>query len=105
MGYKITPVYQALNEPRTLLGIERGPFFLLVTVSVAVFNFSGALLPAILIFIPLFLGLRLFGRSDPQLLRIVMMSGSFATRYDPAKRAPAKVEKGGRVHARSASAA
>lgn len=85
MDRQLNPVYQALNKPLTLLGIDRRWFFLLISISVAVFNLSGALLPAIALFFPLFFGLRMAARIDAQILRIVFTSGRLAARYDPAK--------------------
>lgn len=87
MDRYFSPVYQSLNKPLTLLGIDRKWFFLLISISVAVFNLSGALLPAIVLFFPLFFGLRMVARIDPQVLRIVLTSGRLASRYDPAKHA------------------
>jgi type IV secretory pathway VirB3-like protein len=79
------PVYHSLNKQLTILGVERKLFFLLLVVSIAIFELSGALVPAFVFFIPLFFGLRIITRVDPKLLRIVLTSERFAARYDPAK--------------------
>ncbi len=97
MERKLRRVYQSLNKPLTLLGVPRKYFFLLIIFAMTVFQITGALLPALVLFVPALLGLRSLDRVDPELLRIIAMSGRFAVRYDPAK----MVEKGGQVHARS----
>ena len=101
MEQKLRPVFQSLNRPLTLLGLPRKHFFLLITFALTVFQVTGALLPALVLFIPALTALRAIDRIDPELLRIVLQSGRLAVRYDPAKEA----EKGADLNARSARAA
>jgi len=101
MDRKLRPVYHSLNKPLTLLGVPRKHFFLLITLALTVFQVTGAALPALVLFVPALTGLRALGHVDPELIRIVMMSGNFAVRYDPAKDG----RKGGGLHARSARGA
>ena len=51
----------------------------------ATFNFFGSLIGGILMFSALYLLARWTTASDPQLLRIVLNSSKFKTRYDPGK--------------------
>jgi len=90
MPHVIKPVYQSLNKPRTLLGVERKLFFLILVVAVVMFNLFGALIPALALFVILWLAAKAATESDPQILRIVLSSHRLAARYDPAKwsRAP-----------------
>lgn len=88
-------VYRSLNKPLTVMGVERRLFFFLLMVSAALFNISGALLPALGLFASLVLLARTVTSHDPQLLRIVATSNRFAARYDPAKFLPDVSIKGG----------
>jgi len=94
------PVYRSLNKPLMLCGVHRKHFFLLVTLGLVLFQLTGALLPAIVLFVPCLIGLRTFARADSEFLRILWMSARFAVRYDPAKAA-----KGGRAYARPSQSA
>ena len=80
------PVFQSINKPLTIWGIERRLFFLALVMGGATFTFFGSLLSGVL----MFAGLSAFGRwatcTDPQLLRILLNSARFKTQYDPAKR-------------------
>jgi hypothetical protein len=80
------PVFQSINKPLTIWGIERRLFFLALVMGAATFTFFGSLLSGVL----MFAGLSAFGRwatcIDPQLLRILLNSARFKTQYDPAKR-------------------
>lgn len=88
-------VYRSLNKPLTVLGVERRLFFFLLTVAVALFNISGALLPAVGLFVALLLLARGVTGYDPQFLRIVAVSNRFAARYDPGKFSADVQMKGG----------
>ena len=94
MAHKLRPVYRALNKPLTLLGLDRRLFFCVVTVAAAVFNLFAALLPGVVLFIVLWCLARIAARADSQILRILINSNRFATRYDPAKWSGVELEKG-----------
>jgi type IV secretory pathway TrbD component len=79
-------VYRALNKPLTIWGVERGLFFLALIMGAATFNLFGTLLGGLLMFAALFLLARWATAKDAQLLRIILNSSKFKTRYDPAKR-------------------
>jgi type IV secretory pathway VirB3-like protein len=88
MKSTINPVFRSLNRPLLIFEIQRGLALFLISSSVGLFELSGALAPALLMFIALWAGARFVGHLDPQLLRIVLNSRQFGTRYDPAKRSP-----------------
>lgn len=78
-------VYQSINKPLTIWGVERRLFFLALLMGSATFNFFGSLVGGIFMFGALYLLARWTTKSDPQLLRILLNSSKFKTRYDPAK--------------------
>jgi type IV secretory pathway VirB3-like protein len=80
------PVYRSLNKPLTILGVERKLFFSILLVAYALFQFGEALLPAIVLFCCLWLAAKSVTQIDHQLLRIVLNSNRFTSRYDPALR-------------------
>ena len=78
-------VYQSMNKPLTIWGVERRLFFLALLIGSATFNFFGSLIGGIFMFSTLYLLARWTTASDPQLLRILLNSSKFKTRYDSAK--------------------
>ena len=80
------PVYQALNKPLTIWGVERGLFFLALIMGGATFNLFGSLLSGLAMFAALYFLARWATSADPQILRILLNSSRFKTQYDPAKR-------------------
>jgi type IV secretory pathway TrbD component len=86
--HELHPVQKSINKPMTILGAERRLFLLAAMAGGATFNFFGSFLGGLLIFIVLYtlaLGATV---TDPQILRILLNSAKFRTRYDPAKREP-----------------
>ncbi len=79
------PVYRSLNRPLTILGVERRLFFLALVMGGATFNFFSSLLTGLLMFAALFVFGRWATLADPQILRILLNSSKFRSRYDPAK--------------------
>ena len=96
MSHTINPVFRGLNRPLLLLGVDRRLFFFLLSASLAFFELSSALAPALMLFVVLWTGARLAQRRDPHFLRIVM-TRRFTARYDPAKWSPPE-EKGAKPH-------
>jgi type IV secretory pathway TrbD component len=90
MSHTINPVFRSLNRPLLLLGVDRRLFFLLLSSALAVFNLSGALAPALILFAALWTAARLATRKDPHFLQIVVNTRRFAARYDPAKFSPSE---------------
>jgi type IV secretory pathway TrbD component len=82
----INPIHSSLNKALTILGVERKLFFLAMLIGAATFNFFGSLLGGLLMFVVLFLALRLATAKDPEMLRILLNASKFKSRYDPAKR-------------------
>src|SRR5437763_11498824 len=89
------PVYKTLNQPLTIMGVERTLF------ATALFTgggfqvlFSG-LLGAIVIFAILLALARMATRRDPKMLVFIIqaMSRTFRAEYDPSKYTPATVRR------------
>jgi type IV secretory pathway TrbD component len=93
-NHTINPVFRSLNRELLLFGVERKLFFFLLSSSFAFFNLSGALAPALVLFVALWAGARLARRADPQFLRIALNSRRWRARYDPAKWSPTE-QRGG----------
>lgn len=79
------PVYRSLNKPLTIWGVERRLFFLAAIIGAATFNFFASLFGGLLMFVALYLAARQATRTDPQMLRILLNTAHFKSRYDPAK--------------------
>ena len=85
-------VYKALHRPLTLCGVDRRLFFLALVMGAATFNLFYSFLAGLLTTACLY-GFAVWStRHDPQMLRIVLSSSRFRTRYDAAKHTPFTVE-------------
>ena len=82
---KLHVVYRSINKPLTIWGAERRLFFLALLMGSATFNFFGSLLGGLAMFAALYLLALWATATDPQLLKILLNSSRFKTRYDPAK--------------------
>jgi type IV secretory pathway TrbD component len=80
------PVYRSINKPLTILGAERRLFFLAAIMGAATFNFFGALLGGLVMFVALYLLARWATATDPAILRILLNASKFRSRYDSGKR-------------------
>lgn len=87
------PVYKALHRPLTVCGVDRRLFFLALLVSVAAFNLFYSFLAGCLLFVSLYLVAWWSTGHDPQLLQILLRSGSQRHRYDAARHVPFVVEE------------
>ena len=86
------PVYKALHRPLTVCGVDRRLFFLAFLMGAATFNLFYSFLAGCLTFVGLY-GFSLWAtKRDPQMLRILLSSSRFRTRYDAAKHVRADVE-------------
>ena len=86
------PVYKALHRPLTVCGVDRRLFFLALLLGAATFNLFYSFLGGLLMFIGLY-GFALWAtRRDAQMLRILLSSSRFRSRYDSAKHARFDVE-------------
>ena len=79
------PVYQSLNKPLTILGVERRLFFVAAGMGAITFNFFGSLAGGILMFVALYLTALWATSTDPEILRILLTSSRWKSQYDPAK--------------------
>jgi type IV secretory pathway VirB3-like protein len=86
-------VFRSLNRPLTLLSVDRKITFAVLSFSLGFFELSGALVPALILFVALWTGARLAQQKDPKFLQIVLNTRRFSARYDPAKWSPTE-EKG-----------
>lgn len=94
---KTNPVFRSLNRPLTILGAERKLFFFALVMAACVFNLFSSLAGALGMFFALYLFARWATRTDPQILRFLLNSTKVRTQYDPAKFAPIRVRRLGRV--------
>ena len=86
------PVYKALHRPLTVCGVDRRLFFLAVLMGAATFNLFYSFIAGLLVATALY-GFALWAtRRDAQMLRILLSSSRFRSRYDSAKHARFDVE-------------
>jgi type IV secretory pathway TrbD component len=85
-------VYKALHRPLTVCGVDRRLFFLALIMGAATFNLFYSFVAGLLTTGCLY-GFALWStKRDPQMLRILLSSSRFRTRYDAAKHTPFTVE-------------
>ena len=86
------PVYKALHRPLTICGVDRRLFFLALTMGAATFNLFYSFLAGLLVAIGLYVFALWATQRDPEMLRILLSSSRFRTRYDAAKHASVDIE-------------
>ena len=87
----VRPVHKALHRPLTVCGVDRRLFFLALLMGAATFNLFYSFLAGLLVSLGLY-GFALWStKRDPQLLRILLSSSRFRSRYDPAKHDPVQI--------------
>ena len=86
------PVYKALHRTLTVCGVDRRLFFLALLMGAATFNLFYSFLAGLLMFVVLYAFALWATKRDPQMLRILLSSSRFRTRYDAAKHVRADVE-------------
>lgn len=86
------PVYKALHRPLTVWGVDRRLFFLALLMGAATFNLFYSFLAGLLTFVSLYVFALWATKRDPQMLRILLSSSRFRSRYDAAKHARFDVE-------------
>ena len=86
------PVYKALHRSLTICGVDRRLFFLALMMGAATFNLFYSFLAGLLVAVSLFVFARGATKRDPEMLRILLSSSRFKTRYDAAKHAPVDIE-------------
>lgn len=78
-------VYKALHRPLTVCGVDRRLFFLALMMGAATFNLFYSFAAGLLMFAALY-GFALWAtKRDPDMLRILLASSRFKTRFDAAK--------------------
>lgn len=91
------PVYRSLHRPLTIWGVDRRLFFLALLVGAATFNLFYSFLAGCLLFAGIY-GFALWStKHDPQMLQILLRSGSSRSRYDAAKHGSQQYESSGRA--------
>jgi type IV secretory pathway TrbD component len=79
------PVYKALHRSLTVCGVDRRLFFLALLMGAATFNLFYSFLSGLCMFVALYAFALWSTKRDPQMLRILLSSSRFRTRYDAAK--------------------
>ena len=88
------PVYKALHRPLTVCAVDRRLFFLALMMGAATFNLFYSFAAGLLMSGALY-GFAFWAtKRDPQMLRILLSSSRFNTRYDAAKHVRFEVEVG-----------
>lgn len=79
------PVYKALHRPLTVCGVDRRLFFLALLMGAGTFNLFYSFLSGVLVFVSLYAFAFWATQRDPEMLRILLSSSRFRTRYDALK--------------------
>ncbi|HYN09686.1 MAG TPA: VirB3 family type IV secretion system protein [Vicinamibacterales bacterium] len=87
-------VYRALHRPLTVCGVDRRLFFLALLVGAATFNLFYSFLAGCLLFSVLYAFALWSTNHDPQMLQILLRSGTNCNRYDAAKRDQVEIPTG-----------
>jgi type IV secretory pathway TrbD component len=82
------PVYRALNRVLTIWGIERKLFFATALAGAITFQATSSFWAGVVMFAVLFVAARWATVTDPQMLRLLLNSLKWRTRYDPVKYVP-----------------
>jgi type IV secretory pathway TrbD component len=85
------PVHKALHRPLTVCGVDRRLFFLSLLMGGATFNLFYSFLAGLLVAVGLYVVALWSTKRDPQMLRILLSSSRFRSRYDPAKHDPVDI--------------
>ena len=86
------PVCKALHRPLTVCGVDRRLFFLALTMGAATFNLFYSFAAGLLMFAGLYVFALWATNRDPEMLRILLASSGFRTRYDALKHTPFDIE-------------
>ena len=85
-------VYKAVHRTLTVCGIDRRLFFLALLLGAATFNLFYSFLAGLLTCVTLYVFALWATKRDPQMLRILLSSARFRTRYDALKHTRFDVE-------------
>jgi len=84
-------VYKVMNRPLTILGAERRLFFVALLSGAGIFNLVHSLTGGVLLFVVGLIAAQRATKFDPEILRILLNSAKFKSRYDPMKWEPLEV--------------
>jgi type IV secretory pathway TrbD component len=84
-------VYKVMNRPLTILGAERRLFFVALLSGAGIFNLVHSLAGGVLLFVAGLIAAQRATKFDPEILRILLNSAKFKSRYDPMKWEPLEV--------------
>jgi type IV secretory pathway TrbD component len=87
----VRPVHKALHRTLTVWGVDRRLFFLALLMGAATFNLFYSFLGGLMTFIGLYVFALWTTKHDPQMLRILLSSSKFRSRYDPMKHTPVEI--------------
>jgi type IV secretory pathway TrbD component len=83
--FRHNQVFKTLNRPLTIMGAERRLFFVSLVTGGAIFSLMHSLLGGILVFVVGVLAAQRLTKYDIEILRVLLNSTRFRTRYDPMK--------------------
>ena len=84
-------VFKVMNRPLTILGAERRLFFVALLSGAGIFNLVHSLAGGVLLFVVGLIAAQRATKYDPEILRILLNSAKFKSRYDPMKWEPLEV--------------
>ncbi len=84
-------VYKVMNRPLTILGAERHLFFVALLSGAGIFNLVHSLAGGVLLFVVGLIAAQRATKYDPEILRILLNSAKFKSRYDPMKWEPLEI--------------
>jgi type IV secretory pathway TrbD component len=84
-------VYKVMNRPLTILGAERRLFFGALLSGAGIFNLVHSLAGGVLLFVVGLIAAQRATKFDPEILRILLNSAKFKSRYDPMKWEPLEI--------------
>jgi type IV secretory pathway TrbD component len=85
-------VFKAVYRPLTVCGVDRRLFFLALLLGAATFNLFYSFLAGLLMAGGLYAFALWAGRTDPEMLRILLASAGVRSRYDCGKHEPVSME-------------
>ena len=88
---RINRVYKVMNRPLTILGAERRLFFVALLSGAGIFNLVHSLAGGVLLFVVGLIAAQRATKLDPEILRILLNSAKFKSRYDPIKWEPLEI--------------
>ena len=84
-------VYKVMNRPLTILGAERRLFFVALLSGAGIFNLVHSLAGGVLLFVVGLIAAQRATKFDAEILRILLNSAKFKSRYDPMKWEPLEI--------------